>query len=107
MSVETLKQIVMKWVDAYNCHNASEAAALYDIGVTNVQLPWSKPVQGWEAMHTTFLRIFQSFPDIRVELENLVENGPWVVIEWRFSGTMRGEFAGHPPNGRPFTMQGM
>jgi steroid delta-isomerase-like uncharacterized protein len=63
-------------------------------------------MQGREAMHATFVRIFQAFPDMRVEVENLIENGPWVVIEWRFNGTMQGEFAGHPPTGRRFDLQG-
>lgn len=96
----------MMWVAAYNSHNADDAAALYDEHVTNVQLPWEKAVQGREAMRATYLKVFQAFPDICVEVENLLEDGPWVVVEWRFHGTMRGEFAGHPPNNSTFNMRG-
>lgn len=38
--------------------------------------------------------------------ENLVESGEYAVLEWTFSGSMRGDFAGHPPSGRPFIMRG-
>ena len=106
MSNQTPKEIAMKWVAAYNGHNPDAAAALYNENVTNVQLPWGKPVQGREAMRATYLKVFQAFPDIRVEVENLLEDGPWIVVEWRFNGTMRGEFAGHLPNNRSFNMRG-
>lgn len=106
MSEQTPKQVVMKWLSAYNSHDPDAAAALYHENVTNIQLPWAKPVQGREAMRATYLKVFQAFPDIRVEIDNLLETGPWAVIEWRFSGTMRGEFAGHLPNNRAFNMRG-
>ena len=106
MSGQAPKQIAMRWVAAYNSHNPDAAAALYDENVTNVQLPWGKPVQGREAMRATYLKVFQAFPNICVEVENLFEDGPWAIVEWRFSGTMQGEFAGHLPNNCAFNMRG-
>lgn len=106
MSNQTPRHIAMMWVAAYNSHNPDAAAALYDENVTNVQIPWAKTVQGREAMRATYLRVFQAFPDIRVEIDNLLEEGPWVVVEWRFNGTMQGEFAGHLPTHRAFSMRG-
>jgi steroid delta-isomerase-like uncharacterized protein len=106
MSADTPKQVTLKWVTAYNNHNPDEAAALYDENATNLQMPYGKPVQGREAMRSTYVKIFQSFPDIHVQVENLVENGQWVVVEWRFGGGMQGEFAGHSPNNSQFDMRG-
>ena len=106
MPIETPKQVALKWVAAYNSHNADDAAALYDVNVTNVQMPYGKPVQGREAMRATYIKVFQAFPDIHVQVENIVENDQWVAVEWMFSGTMKGEFAGHPPNNSHFTMRG-
>lgn len=106
MPIDAPKQVALKWVAAYNSHNADDAAALYDVNVTNVQMPYGKPVQGREAMHATYVKVFQAFPDIHVQVENLVENDQWVAVEWMFSGTMKGEFAGHPPNNSHFTIRG-
>lgn len=106
MSTDTPKQVAMKWVTAYNNHHPDEAAALYDDNVTNVQMPYGKPVHGRAAMHATYVKIFQAFPDIHVQVENMVENDPWVAVEWQFSGTMKGEFAGHPPSNARFVMRG-
>lgn len=103
---DTPKSIALKWQSAYNRPDPEQAVALYDENVTNVQLPWGKAVQGREAMRATYEKLFQAFPDIRLEIENFVENNDWVAVEWRISGTMRGEFSGQPPNGRRFAMKG-
>jgi len=100
------RQIALMWVAAYNSHDADAAAALYADDVTNTQMPWGKTVEGREAMRSTYLKVFQAFPDIHLEVENLLEGDQWVVVEWRFSGTMQGEFAGHAPNGNTFNMKG-
>ncbi len=106
MSIQTPKQIATKWVEAYNSHNPDAAVSLYDEKITNVQLPWGKSVQGIDAMRSTYLNVFRAFPDINVEIENIFEEGSWVVVEWRFSGTMKGEFSGQSPTNNTFTMHG-
>lgn len=106
MTSPSPKEVAMMWVAAYNSHDPDAAAALYAENVTNVQLPWGKSVQGRDAMRATYVKVFTAFPDIRLEAENVLADGPWVVVEWRFSGTMRGEFAGQPPNNSSFDMRG-
>lgn len=106
MHAPTHRQFVMEWVAAYNSHNADAATALYDANVTNLQMPYGKPIQGREAMRATYVKVFQAFPDIRVQVENILEDGQWVAVEWIFSGTMQGEFANHPPNNSQFNLRG-
>ena len=106
MSGTTPKEIAVQWAAAYNRHDPDAAASLYDEQVTNVQMPYGKPVQGREAMRATYVNVFRAFPDIHVDIENLVQDGPWVAVEWRFTGTLQGEFAGQPPTGAAFTLRG-
>lgn len=102
----TPKQIALKWIEAYNSHNSDTAASIYDENVTNIQLPYGKTVQGREAMKKTYENVFQAFPDIQIETVHIIEQDTWVVVEWIFSGTMKGEFAGYSPNGNKFSMRG-
>jgi len=102
----TPRQISLKWIDAYNSHNPDTATALYDENVTNTQLPYGKAVHGREAMKKTYENLFRAFPDIHIEAENIIEQDSWVVVEWIFQGTMKGEFAGHSPNENKFRMHG-
>lgn len=100
------KQVVMEWAAAFNRHEAAAAAAHYHDDATNIQVPWGEPVRGRQAIIDTFTSILQAFPDGHSEIEHTFEDGEWVIVEWSFSGTMRGEFAGHAPTGRGFTLRG-
>jgi steroid delta-isomerase-like uncharacterized protein len=93
-------------MEAYNRHDAVAASSLYDEGATNTQWPWASRVDGRDAVRSTFERTFRAFPDIHVVANSLLDAGEHAVLEWTFSGTMRGEFAGHPPSGRRFVMRG-
>ena len=44
-----------------------------------------------------------SFPDMRMEIVELIAEGDMVVGHFRCSGTHLGEWRGHPPTGRRFT----
>lgn len=57
-------------------------------------------------MLDAFTAILRAFPDGHSEIEKTFEDGEWVIIEWRFGGTMRGEFSGHAPTGRSLTLHG-
>lgn len=99
-------QIIYKWQTAYNNHDSDKATALYRENVINTQHPWPNPVLGRVAMKKTYDNIFNAFPDIHIEIEHLVEQGLWVVAEWRFGGTMKGTFASHKPTNKTFDMRG-
>ena len=42
----------------------------------------------------------QAFPEYRLEMDQMVAEGDWVVLRARFAGVHRGEFAGIAPTGR-------
>ncbi|MUG96155.1 hypothetical protein F7734_28965 [Scytonema sp. UIC 10036] len=50
--------------------------------------------------------MFHAFPDHYTQVENLFEDGEWAILEWKGSGTWQGEFAGMPPNGKSYKLQG-
>jgi steroid delta-isomerase-like uncharacterized protein len=48
-----------------------------------------------------------AFPDLLVQVEETIAAGDRVVARVTVSGTHAGEFMGHPPTGRKFTMAGV
>ena len=106
MTALTPTQIAMQWIQNYNSHNPEQAASLYHEQVTNLQLPWGNAVIGRDAMKHTYEKVFRAFPDITIEARNIIAEASTVVIEWRFTGTMKGEFAGFAPNHHSFDMNG-
>ncbi|MEV8568238.1 flavin reductase [Streptomyces sp. NPDC051322] len=47
-----------------------------------------------------------AFPDLRTEIEDIVEEGERLAIRWRSTGHHSGAFLGVPPTGRPVEVSG-
>lgn len=63
-------------------------------------------MSGKAAIRNTYEHTFDCFGDIALRVEALMTEGATAAIQWEFSGTMRGEFAGHQPTGRRFKLRG-
>jgi len=55
VAMMTPKQVVTKWIAAFNRHDAATAAALYHDDATNIQVPFGEPIRGRQAMLYSFI----------------------------------------------------
>ncbi len=99
------KQVVESWIAAFNRQDADALAALYAEEATNFQVAF-EPVVGRDAIRQMFAEGFAGFPDMGFEVENLLEDGEWAVLEWKGWGTHLGAFDGHAPSGKDFKLRG-
>lgn len=51
--------------------------------------------------------LLETFPDLRVIVEDTVADGDHVVVRWRVTGTHRGAALGFPATGREVNFRGM
>ena len=51
--------------------------------------------------------IRNAFPDLHLDLEDVVAEEDKVAFRYTMSGTHRGDFMGMPPTGKPFSVAGM
>jgi len=100
------RDVVLAWVDAFNRRDPEAAAALYHDDAVNDQVAGGPPTVGRAAMRDGFRHFFRAFPDNFTTPVNVVCEGEWVALEWEGGGTWLGEFAGHPPTGKAFTLRG-
>ena len=100
------REVIEEWVNAFNTRDAARAAALYHDDATNWQVAAGPPVVGNHAIKQDLTEFFLAFPDSVTNIENLFEDGQWAMLEWSGGATWQGEFAGMPPNGGAFTLQG-
>src|SRR3569832_2232246 len=100
------RDVLRDWVDAIHRGDARRAASLYHEDATNLQVAVGVPAVGKQAIQNDLEEFFRAFPDSETHLENLFQDGEWAIVEWRGRGTWRGEFAGQPPNGKSFELQG-
>jgi limonene-1,2-epoxide hydrolase len=82
------KELVQKWVEIFNSSNADEIAQLYHEDATNHQVT-NDPVEGREAIKQMFAIEFAT-ADMTCIIENIFEDGEWVILEWKDPFGLRG-----------------
>ena len=100
------REVLRNWVDAMHHCDARRAASLYHDDAINLQVAVGVPAVGKQAILDDLNEFFKAFPDSETHIENLFQDGEWAIVEWRGRGIWRGEFAGQPPNGKSFELQG-
>jgi len=82
------RDVVEKWVDAFNRADVEDLAALYSNDAINHQVPES-PVEGRKAIAKMFASEFSRVKMVCL-VENLFQDGDWAILEWRDPDGLRG-----------------
>jgi len=82
------KDVVMRWIDAFNAGDADGVADLYHPDAVNHQVA-NAPVVGREAIRQMFADEFARANMVCI-VENLFEDGDWSILEWRDPLGLRG-----------------
>ena len=102
--VTTKKEVVCKWVDAFNDHDVEAIVSLYHDNATNHQVT-NEPVIGIEAIREMFTTEFTT-ADMTAIVENIFEDGQWAILEWRDPLGLRGCGFFHVVNGKILFQRG-
>lgn len=82
------KEVVNKWVDAFNAGDVDAIAGLYHENAVNHQVA-NQPVEGVEAIREMFAGEFAAAKMVCV-VENIFEDGQWAILEWKDPLGLRG-----------------
>jgi limonene-1,2-epoxide hydrolase len=82
------KEILQKFVDAFNNADIEALANLYSEDAINHQVA-EQPVEGRESIRKMFAESFAK-ADMTCIVENMFEDGEWAVMEWRDPLGLRG-----------------
>lgn len=74
------KELILKWVEAFNEADADKIAEFYHEDAINHQVA-SKPVKGKKAIQEMFKNEFATAKMVCI-IENIFEDGNWAIIEW-------------------------
>jgi steroid delta-isomerase-like uncharacterized protein len=97
---------VRSYYDALNARDYARAAGPIAENCEWVSMPTGNVFQGPAAIVAGLREFTTSFPDWRVDVERVVADGRFVVVEWHTSGTFGSAFRGHAPNGKRFSRRG-
>lgn len=82
------KDIVNKWLDAFNSADIEAIIDLYDEKAINHQVT-NAPVEGKAAIKAMFEAEFAT-AEMTCIAENIFEDGQWAILEWRDPLGLRG-----------------
>lgn len=82
------KELVQKWVDAFNREDVEALAGLYAEDAVNHQVA-NEPLVGRPAIRQMFAGEF-ALADMTSIPENLFQDGEWAILEWRDPNGLRG-----------------
>lgn len=96
------KAAVRRLADAMNSGDAQLVSkTIEEIFDPEVRQHTPYEVTGTQALkEMVFDRLYRAFPDLHVELDELIEEGDKVVAKDTVTGTHLGEFNGLPPTGK-------
>ena len=98
------KEVVCKWVDAFNGHDVDAIVSLYHDNATNHQVT-NEPVIGIDAIREMFTAEFAT-ADMTAIVENIFEDGQWAILEWKDPLGLRGCGFFHVVNGKILFQRG-
>jgi steroid delta-isomerase-like uncharacterized protein len=100
--------IVMRYLDAWNAHDADAAAAHLAETVTYTDASVGKIQGRADARDKVIAAFLKAAPDARWTVRgDLIVWGDTVAFEWTFSGTNTGAWGdGTPATGKPFSFDG-
>lgn len=91
------KELVQRWVDAFNRADTDALASFYSENAVNHQVAES-PVEGRHAIRKMFADGFAAATMVCI-VENIFEDGEWAILEWRDPLGLRGCGFFHIVNG--------
>ena len=106
MSAEDNKAIVRRAYDAINQNDLDALDEMVDSDITDHDpAPGQGP--GLEGVKHYFSSLHTAFPDVHMDVEDMIAEGEKVVARVSVSGTHQGEFLGIAPTGNQVAIKGI
>ncbi len=100
MSEKENIQQVEKQIAALNAHDVDEYLSRIDESYVGESESPLSPLRGREGVRKFLEIIFSAFPDVRLEVEQVLASGDFVVCRYEVTGTHKGSYFGIAPTNR-------
>ena len=94
-------EISKKQAAAFNARNLDEYLSHIDESYVGESESPLSPIRGREGVRKNVEMIFAAFPDVRIEIEQVLASGDFVVTRSVVTGTHKGNFNGIPATNKP------
>jgi steroid delta-isomerase-like uncharacterized protein len=95
-NVKTVRQIF----DAWNGHDPERLVKLLDEKYVSESDTHPATLTGRESARQFMMLYVKAFPDLHIDVAQILAEGDFVVARWTAAGTHRGDLMGIPPTNR-------
>ena len=106
MSEQENTQFARQAIAAINERNLDRYLQLLDDSFTMESEMLPTPLKGREAMRQFFESYFKGVPDLRLEIEQIITSGDYVVVRSHLTGTHKGPLLGIPATNKKIDTHG-
>jgi steroid delta-isomerase-like uncharacterized protein len=106
MSEQENRRLLEEAYEAINRRDLDAHAKLLDDTYVWENDAFPTPYKGREGARQAFNMYFAAFPDLRIELEQVIASGDHLVARWRATGTHKGEYKGIAATNRQINTRG-
>ena len=107
MPEEENKDVVRRWIEAYNERDLQAEADVLAPGFVAHVSAAPGHLEGLEAWRQFSGPFAEAFPDLRLTIQDIAAEGDTVAARVAFRGTHRGEFQGIPPTDKEVAFSSM
>jgi len=108
MSVEEIKALVRRIIEEINKGKVAAMAAMDELIAADFVFHSHDPdIRGLDGFKQRYNEIFNSFPDFRLIIDDMVVEGDKVATRWTMICTLTGEWRGIPPTNKKATIWGI
>lgn len=98
-------QLAEKQIAALNARDLDQYLSRIDDSYVGQSETAPGPIRGREGVRQNFDALFRAFPDLRLEIEQIIASGDSVVTRVRGTGTHKGNFAGIAPTNKSIVIE--
>ena len=106
MSEQDNRRLVEEQFAALNAHDLDRYVKTYADSYVAETDASPNPIRGAEGMKQFMAGYLRAFPDLHLDIEQIITSGDHVVARWRATGTHKGEFNGISPTNRKVNARG-
>jgi steroid delta-isomerase-like uncharacterized protein len=100
MSTQDNVKVVRQLFDAWNGHDPDRLVKLLDEKYMSESDTVPSPINGRDGARLFMSVYVKAFPDLHIDVTQILTDGDFVVTRWTAKGTHRGELMGIPPTNR-------
>ena len=97
-------QVARLWYEAFNTKDVTIIDRIVDDRWVDIPSPPGTP-PGPGALRQTFAALTTAFPDLHLEIEDVIQDGPKIVVRSTITGTQAKDFFGIASKGRKLSIQ--